>query len=83
MWSGSERVRFASQLQERLTEAGIHHWLWALKRRATKAEWDLIHEVTFHDLRHDFAHRAREALPGTKFEQRSQHAGLPQTGWLE
>jgi integrase len=54
-----------------------------LKRRATKAEWDLIHEVTFHDLRHDFAHRAREALPGTKFEQRSQHAGLPQTGWLE
>jgi site-specific recombinase XerD len=52
---------FASQRGARLTEAGIHHWLRALKARATKAEWDLIGDVTFHDLRHDFAHRAREA----------------------
>jgi len=51
---------FASQRQERLTEAGIHHWLRALKRCATKAEWDLIADITYHDLRHDFAHRARE-----------------------
>jgi site-specific recombinase XerD len=52
---------FTSQRAERLTEAGIHHWFRALKGRATKAEWDLIQEVTFHDFRHDFAHRAREA----------------------
>jgi integrase len=44
-----------------LTEAGIHYWLRKLKAQATKAEWDLIHDVTFHDSRHDFAHRAREA----------------------
>jgi site-specific recombinase XerD len=52
---------FISQRGDRLTEAGIHHWFRALKGKATKAEWDLIHEITFHDLRHDFAHRAREA----------------------
>ena len=44
-----------------LTEAGIHHWFRALKRRATKEQWELIADMTFHDLRHDFAHRAREA----------------------
>ena len=64
---------FASQRQERLTEAGIHHWLRALKRAATKAEWDLIHEVTFHDLRHDFAHRAREA--GWSLEEVAYYLG--------
>jgi site-specific recombinase XerD len=52
----------ASQRHERLTEAGIHHWLRALKRCATKAEWDLIAAITYHDLRHDFAHRARSRL---------------------
>ena len=52
---------FASQRSERLTEAGIHHWLRTLKRRATKDEWELVSDVTFHDLRHDFAHRARAA----------------------
>jgi site-specific recombinase XerD len=50
---------FASQRSGRLTEAGIHHWLRTLKRRATKNEWELVSDVTFHDLRHDFAHRAR------------------------
>jgi site-specific recombinase XerD len=52
---------FTSQRRERLTEAGVHHWLRALKRHATKAEWDLPYDVTYHDLRHDFAHRARAA----------------------
>jgi site-specific recombinase XerD len=52
---------FTSQRAERLTEAGIHHWFRTLKAQATKAEWDLIHDITFHDLRHDFAHRARAA----------------------
>ena len=52
---------FTSQRAGRLTEAGIHHWLRTLKKRATKDEWELVSDVTFHDFRHDFAHRAREA----------------------
>lgn len=52
---------FSSQRSARLTEAGIHHWFRTLKAQATKTEWDLIATITFHDLRHDFAHRARAA----------------------
>jgi site-specific recombinase XerD len=52
---------FTSQRSSHLTEYGIHQWWRTLKRQATKDEWDLIGDVTFHDLRHDFAHRAREA----------------------
>ncbi|MCY9509965.1 site-specific integrase [Paenibacillus larvae] len=48
------------QRSDRLTESGIHQWLEKIKSRATKDEWELIQDVTFHDLRHDFAHRARE-----------------------
>jgi site-specific recombinase XerD len=29
--------------------------------QATKTQWDLIHDITYHDLRHAFAHRARAA----------------------
>lgn len=52
---------FTSQRSERLSEAGVHHWFRSVKADAKKAEWDLIEDVTYHDLRHDFAHRAREA----------------------
>lgn len=52
---------FTSQRHERLTEAGIHHWFRTLKAHATKTEWEHIHHLSFHDLRHDFAHRARAA----------------------
>ncbi len=52
---------FTSQRSERLTEEGIHYWFRTLKARATTGQWELIHDLTFHDLRHDFAHRAREA----------------------
>ena len=52
---------FSSQRAARFTEAGIHHWFRSLKARANKEEWSLIQDVTFHDLRHDFAHRARAA----------------------
>ncbi len=52
---------FTSQRTERLKEAGIHYWFRALKAKATKDEWDLVGDVTYHDLRHDFAHRARES----------------------
>jgi len=34
---------------------------------------DLIHNITFHDLRHDFAHRAREA--GWSLEEIAYYLG--------
>jgi len=52
---------FTSQREERLSEAGIHHWFRQLKQLASHDEWPFIENVTFHDLRHDFAHRARQA----------------------
>ncbi len=57
----------------RLTEDGIHLWFQRLKRQATKEEWDLIHDISFHDLRHDFAHRAREA--GWSLEEIAYYLG--------
>jgi site-specific recombinase XerD len=57
----TSRFVFRSQRGERLSEAGIHHWFRTLKARATHAEWALIADISFHDLRHDFAHRARAA----------------------
>ncbi len=46
---------------DHLSARGIDH-LWSkLKRQATVEEYELIHDIRFHDLRHDFAHRARQA----------------------
>jgi len=64
---------FTSQRGARLTEGGIHHWLRTLKARATHAEWELIHDVTYHDLRHDFAHRCRDA--GWRIEEVAYYLG--------
>ncbi len=44
----------------RLGEAAIHEWFKTVKRTATKEEWEFIADITFHDLRHDFAHRAKK-----------------------
>ncbi len=52
---------FTSQRNQQLTEAGIHHWFRALKQQATSNQWEKIADLSFHDLRHDFAHRARAA----------------------
>jgi len=52
---------FTSQRNQRLTEAGIHHWFRTLKQQANKDQWEKIADLSFHDLRHDFAHRARDA----------------------
>jgi site-specific recombinase XerD len=52
---------FTSQRSLHFTEDGIHHWFRALKRQANHEEWKLIADLSFHDLRHDFAHRARDA----------------------
>jgi site-specific recombinase XerD len=77
--ASERRYVFPSQRSERLTEAGIHHWFRALKALATTAEWELIAPVTFHDLRHDFAHRARAA--GWSLEEVAYYLGhLSKTG---
>lgn len=52
---------FTSQRNQQLTEAGIHHWFRTLKRQANQEQWEKIADLSFHDLRHDFAHRARGA----------------------
>ncbi len=64
---------FTSQRSERLTEEGIHYWFRMLKACATKDQWEFIHDLTFHDLRHDFAHRAREA--GWSLEEVAYYLG--------
>src|SRR5260370_30019422 len=43
------------------------------KRIATSDQWELIANVTFHDLRHDFAHRARDA--GWSLEELAYYLG--------
>jgi site-specific recombinase XerD len=52
---------FPSQRSARLTEAGLHHWFRALKQQATPEEYAVIADISFHDLRDDFAHRALSA----------------------
>lgn len=64
---------FTSQRSAHLTEDGIHHWFRTLKRQANKEEWELVADLSFHDLRHDFAHRAREA--GWSLEEVAYYLG--------
>jgi site-specific recombinase XerD len=52
---------FPSQRSARLTDAGLHHWFRALKQQATPEEHAVIADISFHDLRDDFAHRAFSA----------------------
>jgi site-specific recombinase XerD len=44
----------------RFTEDGIHQWFQSLKTAATMGEFTYIQDITFYDLRHDFACRARQ-----------------------
>lgn len=46
---------------DHLTVRGIEHIWTTVKQRARQDEYELIGDVNFHDLRHDFAHRARAA----------------------
>lgn len=64
---------FTSKRAERLTENGLHRWFKRVKEWARKDEWEIIQDVTFHDLRHDFAHRAREA--GWELEEIAVYLG--------
>ena len=52
---------FTSQRSERLTEEGIYYWFRTLKAQATNDQRESIQDLNFHDSRHDFAYRAREA----------------------
>jgi site-specific recombinase XerD len=58
---------------DHLSERGIEYLWMQVKHKGTNAEWKLIAEVTFHDLRHDFAHRARQS--GWLLEEIAVYAG--------
>jgi site-specific recombinase XerD len=64
---------FISQRSERLTEEAIHYWFRTLKEQATRNQWEEIEALTFQDLRHDFAQRAREA--GWSLEELASYLG--------
>jgi site-specific recombinase XerD len=57
----------------RWSEDGIHVWWQGIKDKARRTEAELIGDVTFHDLRHDFAHRARAA--GWSLEEVAYYLG--------
>jgi len=52
---------FTSQRSAHLSEAGLHHWFRSLKQQATADEHAVIADISFHDLRDDFASRALSA----------------------
>jgi site-specific recombinase XerD len=52
---------FASQRSERLTEEGIYYWFRTLKAQGSRDQRAVIEDLSFNNLRHDFAQRARVA----------------------
>src|SRR6266480_6719527 len=52
---------FTSQRSERLTEEGIYYWFRTLKAQGSRDQRVVIEELSFNNLRHDFAQRARVA----------------------
>jgi site-specific recombinase XerD len=68
---------FISQRSARLTEEAIHYWFRKLKAQATEEQFEAIQDVTFHDLRYDFAYRAREA--GWSLEKVGRYLGIATT----
>jgi site-specific recombinase XerD len=57
----------------RWTEDAIQQWWQQLKKLARAAEFELIGDVDFHDLRHDFGHRARAG--GWELEEVAYYLG--------
>lgn len=57
----------------RLTEDAIHQWFQEIRLQATTKEAELIDDITFHDLRHDFGHRLREQ--GWQLEEVAYYLG--------
>lgn len=64
---------FTSQRGARLTEAGLHHWFRSLKQWAMLEEQAVITDISFHDLRDDFVHRA--LLAGWTLEEIAYYLG--------
>src|SRR6266566_6962488 len=64
---------FPSQRSERLTEEGIYYWFRALKAQSTQEQGAAIEAISFNDLRHDFARRARAA--GWSLEEVTYYLG--------
>jgi integrase len=56
-----------------LTEGRLHAWWRSVKEQASRRQWEEIADITFHDLRHDFAHRARQA--GWSLEEIAYYLG--------
>ena len=52
---------FTSQRSERLTEEGIYYWFRTLKAQGSRDQQAVIEDLSFNNLRHDFAYRARVA----------------------
>jgi predicted S18 family serine protease len=52
---------FTSQRSERLTEEGIYYWFRTLKAQGSRNQRAVIEDLSFYDLRQDFAQRARAA----------------------
>jgi site-specific recombinase XerC len=52
---------FTSQRSERLTEEGIYYWFRTLKAQGSRNQRAVIEDLSFNDLRHDFAQRAQAA----------------------
>ncbi len=69
----AEIKKVAMCLLPRLTEDSIHRWFRTLKQQANHEEWELIADLSFHDLRHDFAHCTREA--GWSLEEVAYYLG--------
>lgn len=57
----------------RWTEDGIHQWWQQIKKHARAAEFEIIKDVDFYDLRHDFGHRARAG--GWELEEVAYYLG--------
>jgi integrase len=79
-WGGARRAtpyafteHGVAMLSSVLRSTGIHHWFRTLKGLANQKEGELIDDITFHDLRHDWAHRARQA--GWSLEEVAYYLG--------
>lgn len=70
----SRTYLFLSRRSARLTEEGIHYWFRTLKAGATEGQREVIADLTLHDLRYDFACRARKT--GWSLEEVASYLGL-------
>lgn len=65
---------FVSKRSDQLTEQGVNNWFENLKKQA-RVDWhEEIKGISWHDLRHDFAHRKRED-EGWTLEQLGYYLG--------